>query len=86
MSGMSQKQPLKLEDLDRVTLKSSQAFLALGRFLRTYFDQTEGEGDIATICSGVEIEGDHMSSDPAALSDWQECVTAVLAEDGEADR
>ena len=82
MSGMSQRQPLKLQDLDRVTLKSSQAFRALGRFLRTYVDQTNGKGDIATICADVEIEGDHMSSDPAALSDWQECVMAVLAEDG----
>jgi hypothetical protein len=63
----SQKQPLKLEDLDRVTLKS------------------RGEGDIATLCSGVHIESDRMSSDPAALSDWQECVAAVLAEDTEAD-
>lgn len=82
----SQKQPLKLEDLDEVTLKSSQAFLALGRFLRAYFDQTNGKGDIATICSDVEIEGDHMSSDPAALSDWQECVAAVLAEDSKENR
>jgi hypothetical protein len=24
---------------------------------------------------------DRMSSDPAALSDWLECVSAVLAED-----
>lgn len=85
MSGISQKQPLKLEDLDGITLKSSQAFLALGGFLRAYFDQTNGKEDIATICSDVEIEGDQMSSDPAALSDWLECVTAVLAEDGEAD-
>jgi hypothetical protein len=78
----SSKRPMKLEDLDGVTLKSSQAFLALGRFLRAYFDQTNGKGDIATICSDVEIESDRMSSDPAALSDWQECVMAILAEDG----
>jgi len=81
----SQKQPLKLEDLDGVTLKSSQAFRAMGKFLRGYSDRTRGEGDIATLCSGVHIESDRMSSDPAALSDWQECVMAVLAEDTEAD-
>jgi hypothetical protein len=79
MSGMSQKQPLKLEDLDEVALSASQAFLAMGRFLRGYSDRTKGEGDIATLCSGVQIESDRMSSDPAALSDWLECVIAVLA-------
>jgi hypothetical protein len=84
VSGMSQKQPLKLEDLEGTVLKSSQAFLAMGRFLRGYADRTKGEGDIATLCSGVHVESDRMSSDPAALSDWQECVTSVLVEDGEA--
>jgi len=83
MSGMSQKQPLKLEDLDEINLKASQGFLAMGKFIRAYFDRTQGKGDIATICSDVEIEGDHMSTDPAALSDWLECVSAVLAEDGD---
>lgn len=82
MSGMSQKQPLKLEDLGEITLNASQAFLAMGRFLHDYSDRTEGEGDIATLCSGVHVESDRMSSDPAALSDWQGCVMAVLAEDG----
>jgi hypothetical protein len=57
-------------------------FLAMGRFLRAYFDRTKGEGDLATICSDVEVESDQMSTDPATLSDWQECVTAVLTGDG----
>jgi hypothetical protein len=83
MSGMSQKQPIKLEDLNELTLSASQAFLAMGKFLRGYSDRTRGEGDIATLCSGVHIESDRMSSDPAALSDWLECVTAVLSKDGE---
>jgi hypothetical protein len=81
---MSQKKPLKLEDLDEITLSASQAFLAMGKFLLAYFTRTNGEGNLATICSDVNVEKDHMSSDPAALSDWLECVTAVLAEDGEA--
>jgi hypothetical protein len=78
----SQKPPLRLEELDKVELKASDAFLAMGKFLRAYFDRTKGEGDLATICSDVEVEKDQMSTDPAALSDWQECVTAVLTEDG----
>jgi hypothetical protein len=80
MSGMSQKRPLKLDDLDEITLNASQAFLALGRFLRGYSDRTKGQGDVATLCSGVEVEDDQMSSDPAALSDWVESVQSVLNE------
>jgi hypothetical protein len=80
MSGRSQKQPLKLNDLDDGLIKSSQGFLAMGKFLRAYFDRTKGTGDIATICSDVEIEGDEMSSDPAALSDWVQAVEEVLRE------
>lgn len=80
MSGVSNKQPLKLDDLDEVTLKSSQAFLAMGKFLKGYSDRTRGGGDIATLCSGVYVEGDRMSSDPAALSDWVQAVKEVLGE------
>lgn len=82
----SQKRPLRLEELDKIELKASDAFLAMGKFLRAYFDRTKGEGDLATICSDVELESDQMSSDPAALSDWQECVASVLAEDRGAER
>lgn len=41
MSGMSQKPPLKLDDLDEITLNAGQAFLALGLFLRGYSDRTK---------------------------------------------
>jgi hypothetical protein len=80
MSGMSQRRPLKLDDLDEITLNAGQAFLALGLFLRGYADRTKGQGDVATLCSGVEVESDRMSSDPAALSDWVESVQAVLSD------
>jgi hypothetical protein len=83
VSGVSKKQPLKLEDLEEITLAASQAFLALGMFLQGYSDRTNGEGDVATLCSGVRIETDRMSGDPAALSDWLECVSTVLAEGGD---
>jgi hypothetical protein len=52
----------------------------MGKFLLAYFNRTDGRGNLATICSDVNVEEDRMSSDPAALSDWQECVSAVLAE------
>jgi hypothetical protein len=71
MSGVSPKQPLRLDDIDGVTLRASDAFLAMGKFLRGYFDRIKGEGDIATICSDIEVEADRMSADPVALSDWE---------------
>jgi hypothetical protein len=80
MSERAQKQPLKLDDLDELTITSSQGFLAMGKFLRAYFDRTKGTGDIATICSDVEVEGDRMSTDPAALSDWARAVDEVVKE------
>jgi hypothetical protein len=82
MSEGSRKQPLKLEDLDGITLKASEAFLAMDKFLLAYFERTRGTGALATLRSDVAIEDDRMSSDPAALSDWQKCVMAVLAENG----
>jgi hypothetical protein len=72
------KQPLKLEDLDGISLRASDAYLAMGRFLRAYFDRTNGKGDLATICSDVEVEQDRMSTDPAALADWEKAVSEVL--------
>lgn len=80
MSKASPKQPLKLDDLDQINLKASEAFLAMGRFLSAYFERTRGKGDLATICSDVTVEQDRMASDPAALSDWAECVHAVLGD------
>jgi hypothetical protein len=77
----SQKQPLKLEDLSEVHITASQGFLAMHRFLLAYFKRTDGKGDIATLCSGVYIESDHGSGDPAALSDWAKCVSEVLNEE-----
>ncbi|HEV3319321.1 MAG TPA: hypothetical protein VG053_06265 [Solirubrobacteraceae bacterium] len=74
------EQPRKLDDLDGVELKASDAFLAMGRFLRAYFDRTKGKGDIATICSDVEVEDDRISTDPAAISDWEKAIKEVLDE------
>ena len=81
MSEGSRKQPLKLEDLDGITLKASEAYLAMDKFLLAYFERTRGTGALATLCTDVELRDDGMSADPAALSDWQECVMAVLAGD-----
>jgi hypothetical protein len=78
---MEIKNPIVLSELDDVTFTASQGFRAMSRFLRDYFDRTEGGGALATIVGDVELESDGSSTDPAALSDWADCVKAVLAED-----
>jgi hypothetical protein len=79
---MASEQPrLVLDDLDGVTLTASQAFLAMGAFVDAYCERTGGEGEVALLCADVRIEDDRGSKDPAALSDWAECVSGVLARD-----
>jgi hypothetical protein len=82
MSGLSPEQPIKLDDLDQINLKASEAFLAMGKFLLAYFERTHGKGNLATICSDVAIEQDRMSVDPAALSSvcmqsWETLKTSL---------
>jgi hypothetical protein len=74
------RKPLTVSQLDDVAITSAQGFRAMGKFLRAYFDRTSGTGWLRTIAGDVELEGGY-STDPAALSDWVECVNAVLAED-----
>jgi hypothetical protein len=73
-----------LDDLDGITLRASDAFLAMGRFLLDFTERVQPESALVTICTDVQIEADRMSSDPAALSDWLKCVENVLAA-GEGD-
>lgn len=82
---MTTQRPVKIADLDDVALTASQGFRAMAKFLLGYVERTNGAGPVRTLAGDVEIESDGGSTDPAALSDWQECVMAVLAEDSEAD-
>jgi len=82
---MTMQKPVMLADLDDLPLTASQGFRAMAKFLSGYFERTNGMGPVRTLVGDVEIESDGSSTDPAALGDWQECVRAVLAEDGEAD-
>jgi hypothetical protein len=76
-----QSAPMILSELDDVVLTSSQGFRAMSKFLRAYFDETGGNGLLATIVGDVELEENGTSTDPAALSDWANCVAQVLADD-----
>jgi hypothetical protein len=80
MTNVSGKQPLKLDDLDGVTLRASDAFLAMGLFLNENAARLSPESALPTILSGIRIESDRMSGDPAALSDWLRSVEAVSSD------
>ena len=73
--------PLRLSELDDVTLTAGQGFRALGKFLDAYFARTGGRGELRTIVGDVELEGNGTSTDPAALSDWSAAVREMLEED-----
>jgi hypothetical protein len=78
MTTRSGPPPLKLNDLDGITLRASDAFLALGQFLLEFSERVKPEAALATICADVQVEDDLGSTDPAALSDWLKCVEDVL--------
>lgn len=58
-------------------MKASDAFLAMSRFLSDYSLRLRPETALVTIRSAIEVEKDGMSGDPAALSDWLECLETV---------
>ena len=72
------QEPMRLDDLEAVKLNAGEAFLALGLYLERYAERVEVEPALAILCADVQVEADKMSSDPAALSDWAECVQTVL--------
>jgi hypothetical protein len=77
----SMKEPLRLSDLDDVSLSASQGFRAMAKFLGAFYDRTGGTGRLGTIVGDIEVESNGTSTDPAALSDWAGCVSEVLNED-----
>ena len=78
MVDRSQLEPMKLAELDGVTLTAGQAFLALGQYLNDRAGEMGGEGALPTLRRDVEVEADGMSADPAAIRDWAECVQKIL--------
>lgn len=68
----------RLDDLDGITIKASDAFLAMGLFVREFAGRVKPETALVTLWSGIEVESDGSSGDPAALEDWLKCVEEVL--------
>lgn len=76
----SSKQPLKLSELEGINLTAAEAFLAMGKYVTDFSTRVRPERALVTLLSGIEIEWDEMSGDPAALSDWVSAVEAALSE------
>ena len=71
---------MRLEDLEAIKLNAGEAFLALGMFLSRYAEEVELDPALVVLLTDVQVQADKMSNDPAALSEWAECVRAVLKE------
>lgn len=87
MAQASPEPPLKLADLEDINLTAGEAFLAMGKYVADFASRVRPERALVTFWSGVELEQDETSGDPAALGDWLKAVQAVLEDrkSGESD-
>lgn len=71
---------LKVDDLDEIALTAGEAFLAMGKYVAAFGSRVKPEAALATFWSGISIEKDRSSGDPAALDDWLLVVQEVIDE------
>jgi hypothetical protein len=57
------------------SLSEQEAFLAMTLFIEQ-FASTAGD-DLATLAADISVESDGSTLDPAAWTDWLECVKAA---------
>jgi hypothetical protein len=67
----------KLDDLDGITLTASDAFLAMGAFVRDFAGRVEPEYALVTLWAGIEVDADGITGDPASLGEWLKCLREV---------
>jgi hypothetical protein len=53
-----------------------QGFLAMGEFLRQFYDRTNG--DFPTLVADITIDRNGRPGDPAAWSDWMDACRKVV--------
>ena len=58
-------------------LDEHEAFRAMGLFVRQFGDRA-GD-DLLTLLGDIQLLGDGMPNDPAAWTDWLDCVRSVKA-------
>lgn len=57
-----------------------QAYVAMFRFLESYYDRTHAD-EIGALLGGMAIDEDGQPMDPAAWSDWLAAVREVASEE-----
>ncbi len=60
-------------------LSIRQAYMAMFRFLESYYDRTHAD-DVGALLGGMAIDEDGEPMDPAAWSDWLDAVRQTAAE------
>lgn len=66
--------------IDDIALTAGEAFLAMGKYVAAFGSRVKPEAALATLWSGISIEKDRSSGDPAALDDWLLAVQEVIDE------
>jgi len=60
-------------------LTEMQAYNAMFEFLSAYYRRTNSDG-VGSLLGDLQLGTDRMPADPAAWSDWQNCISKVLGE------
>lgn len=61
-------------------LTKEQAFAAMVAFLRRYYEELQHPEEIGILLGELKILSDGSTADPAAWSDWLNCVNGILSE------
>lgn len=62
------------------SISQLQAYRAMVAFLEGLYERTRSD-DLGAILGGLALLDDDQPADPAALSDWEDAVRAVLDRD-----
>lgn len=62
------------------SLTREQAFAAMVAFLRRYYEELQHPEEIGILLGELQISSDGITVDPAAWSDWLNCVNEILSE------
>jgi len=61
------------------TVTKLQAFNAMRKFLENYYTETSSD-DIGALLGDLQLLEDGTTADPAALTDWINCINEITEE------
>ncbi|MFI5648957.1 hypothetical protein [Kitasatospora sp. NPDC051705] len=62
--------------MSEYSMNEREAFEVMSKFLWQFANRAGG--DLLTLLGDVSLEADGMPADPAAWTDWMECVRATM--------